>query len=214
MNQELINAMADIEDEVVFDSVNQSLADGIPAVDILADLQEGIRIVGERFANNQYFLPHLMLSGKLFKDVQDLMGDALSASDLESEGVFVLGTVKNDVHDIGKNIVSSVMGSNGFKVVDLGVDVAPEKFVEAIRETDAKVIGMSCLLTTTFQGIKDTVDAIEAADLRKGRLLMIGGGPVDENTLKFSGADVVAKTAQDGVRIAKEFLATSTEARY
>jgi methylmalonyl-CoA mutase cobalamin-binding domain/chain len=206
MNQQLIDDMADLKDEEVLAAVKASLEQGVPATEILADLQEGINIVGERFAANQYFLPQLMISGKLFKDAQAVLGDALGAREYEYDGIFLLGTVQKDVHDIGKNIVAGVMESNGFKVVDIGVDVPPARFVQAIKETDAKVIGLSCLLTTAFPSLKETVEAIDAAGLHEGRLLLIGGGPVDERTLEYCGADACCRTAQDGVEQARQFI--------
>jgi len=210
MNFDLINAMADLEEEIVVSIVEKSVQDGISTEAILADLQEGINIVGERFSRKEYFLPELMLSGKLFKDAQALLVDSGASIPENTMGSIIIGTVKNDIHDIGKNIVVSVFESNRFKVIDLGIDVPPDAFVQAIRETDARLIGMSCLLTTAFASIKETVEAIEAAGLRRDRLLLIGGGPTDRNTQKYTGADFVCSTAQDGVRIAKEFLAGYT----
>jgi methylmalonyl-CoA mutase cobalamin-binding domain/chain len=206
MNQRLIDAMADLDDDEVLKIIEVSLEESIPATEILADLQEGIKIVGDRFSKQEYFLSELMLSGKLFKDAQILLADQLATAESKYIGEFILGTVKSDIHDIGKNIVSSVLESNGFKVIDLGVDVPAENFVQAIRTTDAKVVGMSCLLTTAFEGIKNTVTAIEEAGLRDGRLLIIGGGPTDQSTVVYSGADMVCKTAQDAANVAKKFL--------
>jgi methylmalonyl-CoA mutase cobalamin-binding domain/chain len=206
MNTDLVNAMADLEDTAVFNIIEKSLCEGASAADILTDLQEGISIVGDRFASKEYFLPDLMLSGKIFKDAQAALGSEGKSYNRDYIGTFIIGTVKGDVHDIGKNIVASVFESYGFNVVDLGVDVPAERFVQAIKDTDAESVGMSCLITTAFEGIKNTVDAIEAAGLNEGRLLLIGGGPTDQSTLAYAGGDIVCKTAQDGARAAKEFL--------
>jgi methanogenic corrinoid protein MtbC1 len=207
MNQELIAAMADLDDDLVLSMVSSELESGVPAPETLAALQEGINIVGQRFAAGEYFIPHLMMSGQLLKQAQALLADALGSEATEYVASFVLGTVKNDIHDIGKDIVKSVLEANGFEVIDVGVDAEPQAFVEAIRSSDSKLVGMSCLLTTAFQGLKDTVDAIDAAGLRDGRLLLIGGGPTDETTLNYCGADVHCRTPQDAIRICKEFLA-------
>jgi dimethylamine corrinoid protein len=133
--------------------------------------------------------------------------EALRGQSQETLGTIVLGTVKNDIHDFGKNIVATVMGSNGFKVVDLGVNVEYQSFVDAVKEHDAKLVGLSCLLTTVFDDVKATVEAIKNAGLRKRVTILVGGGPVDETLIDFSGADIYSRTAQDGVNAARKTLA-------
>jgi methylmalonyl-CoA mutase cobalamin-binding domain/chain len=161
--------------------------------------------VGDLFSKNEYFLGELMLSAELFKNCQELIGSDSDKSEA-MYGKFILGTVYGDVHDIGKNIVSTVFSCNGFEVIDLGVDVKPETFIAAIKEHDAKIIGLSCLLTTAFDALKDCVNQIRTVGLDKGRLLMIGGGPVNERALEYSGADVFSINAQDGFEKAKAFV--------
>lgn len=206
MGTELVDAMAALDDEKTMMLISAGIASGESASAMLADLQSGINIVGQRFEQGEYFLPHLMLSGQLFQDAQAILEEHTDVGERSYVGKFILGTVKDDIHDIGKNIVSTVLASNGFEVIDVGVDADPQAFVQAIQQSDAKIVGMSCLLTTAFKGIKSTVEAIEEAGLREGRLLLIGGGPVDQSTVEFSGADAVCKTAQDAVRVCREFL--------
>ncbi|MDH7567911.1 MAG: cobalamin-dependent protein, partial [Clostridiales bacterium] len=121
-------------------------------------------------------------------------------------GTFVMGTIYDDIHDIGKNIVTTVMSSNGFNVVDLGVDVPTAKYVEAIKQYKPKVIGISCLLTTAFDNIKECIQTLEKEGLRKDIKVLIGGGPVDEATCKYVGADHVCKNAQETVEYSKKYM--------
>jgi methanogenic corrinoid protein MtbC1 len=120
-----------------------------------------------------------------------------------------LGTVKNDIHDFGKDIVATVMSSNGIKIIDLGVNVEHQKFVEAIKEHKPALVGMSCLLTTVFDDMRDAIQAIKDAGLRDQVTILIGGGPVDQATADYVGADFYCKTAQDGVIAAKKVLGVS-----
>lgn len=206
MNQKIIDAMADLEDEVLMEEVQAAVDAGTPDGDIIADLQKGLDIVGERFAEKEYFLSELMMSADLFNEASALLGGEDEADATEKIGTFVIGTVETDIHDIGKNIVASVMQSNGFKVIDLGVDVPVQKFVDAVREHQPQVIGLSCLLTTCFDYMKKTIESIRAEGLDQGRLILIGGGPVDDRTVAYVGADARCETAQVTVEKAKQFL--------
>jgi methylmalonyl-CoA mutase cobalamin-binding domain/chain len=208
MIETIKKAMADLEEETLYGEVKKVAAAGADRLDIIDSLQKGMEIVGDLFSKNEYFLGELMLSAELFKNCQELLGpgDQVGAS----YGKFILGTVYGDVHDIGKNIVATVFECNGFEVIDLGVDVQPETFIEAIKEhNDVKVIGLSCLLTTAFDALKDCVSQIRKEGLDKGRLLMIGGGPVNQMALDYSGADAFSINAQEGCERAKAFVAKS-----
>ncbi|MDR2957200.1 MAG: cobalamin-dependent protein [Coriobacteriales bacterium] len=204
MDQNIVKAMADLEEEKLFSLVNDAISANTPTVEIIAALQEGLAIVGNLFSEGEYFISELLLAAEVFQKCQDLFGEEKAIEPIY--GTFVLGTVEGDVHNIGKNIVHAVFESNGFSMLDLGVDVPPAKFIEAIKESDAKVIGLSCLLTTAFEAMKKTVDAIRESGLADGRLIIIGGGPVDESVLAYSGADAYAKDAQQGFFIARDFV--------
>lgn len=206
MNQKIIDAMADLDDEVLMEEVRTAFQSGVSAGDIIADLQKGLDIVGERFAQKEYFLSELMMSASIFNEAGELLGSGEEDAVFSQIGTFVIGTVETDIHDIGKNIVVSVMKSNGFHVIDLGVDVPAQKFVDAVRQYQPEVIGLSCLLTTCFAHMKKTVEAIRAEGLDKGRLILIGGGPVDDRTVAYVGADARCETAQVTVEKAKQFL--------
>lgn len=205
MEQQIINAMAELKEDDLFPAVQRAVDEGVPGADILAALQAGLGIVGERFAAEEYYLSELMLSAELFNEASALLGDEGAVS-TESLGTFLIATVETDIHDIGKNIVAAVMKSNGFAVVDLGVDVPAETVVRAIEEHRPQVVGLSCLLTTCFEKMKETITAIREKGLDEGRLILIGGAPIDDNAMRYVNADGRCPTAQDTVSMSKAFL--------
>jgi methylmalonyl-CoA mutase cobalamin-binding domain/chain len=158
--------------------------------------------IGDKYEAGDYFLSELIMSAEIFKRALEELGLDRSAADTGTRGTVVLGTVHTDIHDIGKNIVASVLSANGFKVVDLGVDVPAQKFVDAARDNNARVIGLSCLLTTAFPAMQETVAAFAAAGLRDNVTIMIGGGPVNSDLARQLGADGAGTSAQDAVILA------------
>ncbi|OAA82845.1 cobalamin B12-binding domain-containing protein [Clostridium ljungdahlii] len=205
MSKKLIDAMADLDEDVVLAEVKAQKESGTPVLDIIADLQEGMEIVGNRFEKKEYFLSELIMSAEVFNEASEIIG-GLGESSVSSNGIFVMGTIYDDIHDIGKNIVTTVMKSNGFDVKDLGVDVPTAKYIEAIKQYKPKVIGISCLLTTCFDNVKQCIKEIEDAGLRKDLKILVGGGPVDENAGKYMGADLVCKDAQQTVDFCKKAM--------
>lgn len=201
----LTEAMADLNEDEVLAQVKALQAENVPALDIISSLQEGMTIVGKRFEEKEYFLSELIMSAEIFNEASQLLGGA-AASGASKYGTFVMGTIYDDIHDIGKNIVTTVMSSNGFNVIDLGVDVPTAKYIAAIKEHNPKVIGISCLLTTAFDNIKECIETIAKEGLRDGVKILIGGGPVDEATGKYVGADHVCKNAQATVEYAKKYM--------
>lgn len=205
MSQKLVTAMADLDEDLVVSEVKTLISQGIPALDIISFLQEGMGIVGKRFEEKEYFLSELIMSAEIFNVASGLLGDA-GGDSVSKYGTFVMGTIYDDIHDIGKNIVTTVMSSNGFKVVDLGVDVPTAKYIEAIKTHNPKVIGISCLLTTCFDNVKECIKAIEDEGLRDSVKVLIGGGPVDEATCRFVKADHVCRNAQQTVEYCKKYM--------
>jgi len=205
VSKKLIDAMADLDEDVVLSEVKAQKENGTPVLDIIADLQEGMGIVGSRFEKKEYFLSELIMSAEVFNEASEIIG-GLGESSGSSNGIFVMGTIYDDIHDIGKNIVTTVMKSNGFDVKDLGVDVPTAKYIEAIKQYKPKVIGISCLLTTCFDNVKQCIKGIEDAGLRKDLKILVGGGPVDENAGKYMGADLVCKDAQQTVDFCKKVM--------
>lgn len=198
----LAQAMGDLEEDRAVRLVEEKLAAKEPALSILEELQAGMNLVGERFEAGEYFLSELIMSAEIFKRALEELGLDRSAADTGTRGTVVLGTVHTDIHDIGKNIVASVLSANGFKVVDLGVDVPVQKFVEAAQESGAQVVGLSCLLTTAFSAMQETITAFAAAGLRDKVTIIIGGGPVNADLAEQLGADGAGISAQDAVTLA------------
>lgn len=206
MPGELTNAVADLNEEKAIKMVKDRLAKNEDANKVLSDSREGMEMVGDRFGKGEYFLPELVYSAEIFKQISELVKPKLkTAAKSGPKTKVVLGTVAGDIHDIGKDIVGFMLDMNGFEVYDLGVDVPPQKFVEKIKETNAPIVALSGFLTLAFDSMKETVDAIKAAGLRGKVKIMVGGGQIDDEIRKFSGADAYGKDAMSGVTLAKEW---------
>jgi dimethylamine corrinoid protein len=200
----LAKMMKELEEAQLLSEVNKMKDEGAAGLDILQDLQEGMRLVGEKFEAGEYFLSELIMSGVVFEKAVDIIKESLEQSTDESEhGTFVIGTVKDDIHDIGKNIAATLLACRGFNVVDLGVDVPIEKFLDSIREFKPRVLGLSCLLTTCFESMKATIDAIEKEGLKSGLPVIIGGATINKSICEYVGADEFCLNANDGVQTAQ-----------
>jgi 5-methyltetrahydrofolate--homocysteine methyltransferase len=174
---------------------------------IFEDARRAMEVIGQRFAAAEYFIPELVYAGEIMKEISALVKPSLGAGgEAERLGQVVLGTVAGDIHDIGKDIVGFMLDVNGFQVFDLGVDVQPERFVDTVKESGSTIVGLSAFLTISFQSLKDTVEAIEDAGLRDKVKIMIGGGPVDEQVRRYTGADAWGKDAMEAVDLAKSFV--------
>lgn len=159
-------ALAGLDEEEALRLVNEAMAEGASALDVLKTCQEGMVEVGERFENQEYFVSDLMMSGEIFKQISAALEAELKAGESVRAGKVILGTVKGDIHDIGKDIVVNMLKSANFDVLDLGVDVSPARFISAVRESGARIVGMSGLLTLAFDSMKATVDALASEGLR------------------------------------------------
>jgi dimethylamine corrinoid protein len=162
----LAQALGDLDEEAVVKGVHEALASGVAPLAILEDLQAGMAMVGEKFERGDYFLSELIYSADIFKNAKDPLRACLEGAASSKLGTLVLGTVKNDIHDFGKDIVATVMSSNGIEVIDLGVNVEHQAFVDAIKQHRPQLVGLSCILTTVFEDMKAAIEAIEAAGLR------------------------------------------------
>ena len=202
----LAQAVGDLDEATAARLVEEKLAAGEPVLAILEELQAGMSVVGERFEGGEYYLSELIYAADIFKKAGAPLQEGLKSTVQKTLGTMVLGTVKNDIHDFGKDIVATVMSSNGIKVIDLGVNVEHQAFVDAINEHKPELVGMSCLLTTVFDDMRDAIAALADAGLRDQVTVLIGGGPVDQATCDYVGADVYCRTAQDGVAAAKRVL--------
>jgi len=187
-----------------------ALADGIQPEEILKKgLLEGMKIVGIHFKNNDIFLPEVMLSSQAMNTGMKILQPLLIRSGTKPLARVIIGTVKGDLHDIGKNIVTMMLKGGGFEVIDLGIDVSSEKFLSATKKYQPEILGMSAMLTTTMMSMKDTIDAFENENLRKQIKIIIGGTAITGNFAKEIGADGYASDAVSAVNMAKRFLENS-----
>ncbi|MBI3971128.1 MAG: corrinoid protein [Chloroflexi bacterium] len=185
----------------------QALAQGIDAGEVISSgLVPGMAVVGDRFKRNEYYIPEVLLAARAMKTSLALLQPLLSESKYEPVGTIVVGTVKGDLHDIGKNLVAMMLEGASFKVVDLGVDVSPERYVAAVKEHNAQLIGLSALLTTTMVNMRGTIAALRASGIRDQVKVIVGGAPVTQRWADEIGADGYAPDAASGVDIARELL--------
>ena len=185
----------------------QALAEGVAPGEIITKyLIPAMGEVGDRFERNEFYVPELLIAARAMQAGLAILKPLLADSDLKSVGKVVIGTVKGDLHDIGKNLVSMMLQGAGFEIVDLGVDVPPDKFVDAIKTNKADVVALSALLTTTMPAMKTTIDALKAAGLRDKVRVIIGGAPVTQRYADEIGADGYAPDANSAVRKTKQLL--------
>jgi len=202
-----VQALVEMKETEALQRAKQLLADGSDPLKILESCSRAMEIVGQRFEKGIYFLPHLMMAGEMLKQISSLIKPLIQEQKSGNQGGKVLiGTVEGDIHDIGKNIVVFLLDANGFQVRDIGINQKPSRFVEAIKDFQPKVVGMSGLLTLAFDSMKKTVQAIEEAGLREKVRIMIGGGVVTEKIKDYSGADAYAPDAMAGVRLCKQWI--------
>lgn len=208
MSGDFASLLAELKEEEVLKLTKQRLDAKEDPLKILEDARQGMEIVGHRFAAGEYFLPELVFSGELLAEITALVKPHLTGSGakVKKVGKVVIGTVAGDIHDIGLNIVDFMLDVNGFEVTNLGVDVPVEKFVKAMQDTQAPVLGLSGFLTPAFDAMKQTVEALEKAGLRKNIKVMIGGGQIDDEVRKYANADAFGKDAMAAVALAKQWI--------
>jgi methanogenic corrinoid protein MtbC1 len=205
MSQKLIDAITEMREEDAIAITNELLNGGASPADILGACKDAMDVIGKRFEVGEAFIPELMLAGEMMTAITGVLKPRMAEETSgEKLGKIVLGTVQGDIHDIAKDIVGFMLDLNGFEVTDLGVDVPPAKFVETVKETGAKIVGLSGFLTLAFDPMKDTVTALKAAGLEDVKV-MIGGGQVDENIRQYTGADAYGKDAMAAVALATDW---------
>ena len=186
----------------------QALAQGIDPLKLVNDyMVPAMSEVGRRFECNEYFVPELLISARSMKAALALIRPLLTARGDKPIGRVALGTVKGDLHDIGKNLVASLLEGGGFEVIDLGVNVAPEEFIAAVKEKQANIIAMSALLTTTMPSMRTTIDALKNAGVRSQVKVLIGGAPITQNYAEEIGADGYSESAVGAVALARKAVA-------
>ena len=205
MTQQLIDAITEMREEEALKLTNELLDNGSSPAEILGACKDAMDVIGKRFECGEAFIPELMLAGEMMTSITGVLKPRMAEeAGGEKLGKIVLGTVQGDIHDIAKDIVGFMLDLNGFEVTDLGVDVAPEKFVEAVKETGAKMVGLSGFLTLAFDPMKETVKALKDAGLTEVKI-MIGGGQIDENIRQYTGADAYGRDAMAAVALAKDW---------
>jgi len=208
MNKELVNAMADLNRTKVLEIVREEIGIGTDPLRIIDWLSEGVKIVGENFEKKEYFLAELITGGDIFDNAFQELKPILEKRDLvpQSKGKIVLGTVQGDVHDIGKNIVKTILTASGFSVEDLGVDVQPEKFIEAVKQPEIKILGLSALLTIAIDSVKNIITLLEEENLRSKVKIIVGGSAFTEEIANKLGVDAFGKDPQEAVKICQKFI--------
>ena len=209
-SQKLFDAIVDGKAQVAASLVEEEIEAGVDPVALISETMiPAMDEVGRLFQEEEFFVPELMLAGRAMKAAMEPLRPLLAAAGAKPVGVVVAGAVKGDLHDIGKNLVISMLEGASFKVVDLGADVWPDKFVAAIREHHPQIVCLSALLTTTMTAMKTTIEAIKAAGLRRDVKILIGGAPISEAYANEIGADGYGASATDAVKLARRQVGLS-----
>jgi methanogenic corrinoid protein MtbC1 len=209
LSEKLIDAMVNMRETEAMEFVKTLMDKGEDPLKILGYCTQAMEIVGQRFEAGDYFLPELLMAGEMLKQISEIVKPkipSMGAAEVQKMGRVLIGTVQGDIHDIGKDIVTFLLDVNGFEVNDLGIDVPPAKFVEAIKSFQPHVVGMSGLLTLAYDAMRDTVAAIAAAGLRNDVKIIIGGGQMSEKIREYAGADAYGKDAVGGIAQIKKWV--------
>ena len=205
--QDVSNLVIAGKSKLIGAAVQSTLDEGVPASEILDAMIGAMDIVGERFKNNEIFVPEMLVAARAMKKGVEVLKPHLASGAVGALGKMIIGTVQGDLHDIGKNLVAMMIESAGFEVIDLGVDVPHEKFVEAVRENpDVKIVGLSALLTTTMPALRDAVALLNQQDFRKNIKVMVGGAPITQSFADEIGADGYSSDAASAAQLAKELV--------
>lgn len=209
-NSNLIEAIADLREEEVLSTLKQRLEDGEDPLHLFHECQKGMYQVGVRYSREEYFISGLIMADEILRQVIEIISPAIQNQKWENQaqGTVLLGTVENDIHDLGKNIVKMLLSCNGFAVHDLGVDVRPEKFVEELNRIKPDIIGLSCLISSAYDSMEKTIEIIkqETAEWEKKPYIIIGGNQIDRNTALQVGSDYWVNDAMSGVEICKKIV--------
>ncbi|MHA2288845.1 MAG: cobalamin B12-binding domain-containing protein [Promethearchaeota archaeon] len=205
---DFISEIVELNENKVNDMVKERLQNSENPLNIMNDVREAMKIIGDKFSNKEYFLPELIMSGEILRQIFEKIGPKLKESQAgaEMKGKVLLGTVFGDIHDIGKDVVKFMLDANGFEVMDLGVDVPADKFIESLKEFKPKVLALSGFLTLAYDSMKEIIDKLKTTGLRESVKIMIGGGTVDERIVEFVGADAYGESAVDAVNLATKWM--------
>jgi len=202
----LRDAIVNLDIDGVKKAAEEALAAGIPAYKAVIDgMAKGMGIVGQKYEDGEYFLAELIMAGETMKEGMAVLEPHLKAGDIKTAGKVVIGTVRGDLHDIGKNVVATLLKAANFEVIDLGVDISAEQFIETVKKENPDILAMSALLTTTMIEMENVMKALEKEGLRDKVKVIIGGAPITPEYAKKIGADAAAKDAVEGIRICTEW---------
>ncbi|MDQ7094432.1 cobalamin-dependent protein [Desulfosporosinus sp. PR] len=206
MEDELQIAMADLDEERTLRLVRERIQAGYTSVDIIESCRRGVEIVGEKYSESDYFLSDLIMSEEILKEVMRVLEPHIPVNSQKGLPLIVMGTIEGDIHDLGKNIIIYLLRSSGYQVQDLGVDVTPEKFIQAVNETKASILGISVLLSFCVGSIKKVVDLLTDAGLRDSVKVVVGGYPVNQQVKEYTGADFYANDVTEALKIYRDIL--------
>ena len=208
MLSQLTKNLIELERDKVLSEVKERLIQGEDPMRMIEECKEGMALVGEKYKNKEYFLAELMLSGDLFKEAMELIDPYLGENTAESDikGKIILVTIKGDIHDLGKNVLGTLLKLEGFKIYDLGVDINPDIVIEKVKEIQPDFLGFSSLLTITFDPMKEVIDKLEDAGLRDKVKIMVGGGITTPLVKDYIGADFQTIDAMEGVQYCLEYI--------
>lgn len=205
---DFVNEIVELNENNVNELVKKRLENNEDPLKIMDDVKKAMKIIGDKFNNKEYFLPELIMSGEILRQIFEALGPKLkdAQSTEKKKGKVLLGTVAGDIHDIGKDVVKFMLDVNGFDVLDLGVDVPHEKFIESLKEFKPKVLALSGFLTLAFDSMKEIIQKINEAGLRDTVKIMIGGGTLDERIVEYVDADAYGDSAVEAVNLATKWM--------
>jgi methanogenic corrinoid protein MtbC1 len=211
----LREAIVEMQEEEALALAKAFVAAGGQPEEVLEICRQALEMVGNRFEKGEYFLPELVLAGEMLREISEIIKPLLAAKaggPAKSAGTVVIATVHGDLHDIGKNIVCFMLEVNGYKVVDLGIDVPVDKIVDTVRESHPLVLGLSGFLTLAFDSMKETIDALAQTGLRDKLKIMIGGGQIDDAVRAYTGADAFGRNAMAAVTLCRQWIKPASDA--
>lgn len=207
MNDKLVHLMADLKEKETIAMVKELIREGADLMEILDAARSAMELVGKRFESGEYFIPDLFMAGEMMKGISEIVKPLLKKGDTSTKkGKILIGTVAGDIHDIGKNIVTFMLDVSGYDVLDLGIDVPVNTFVEKTRDFQPQVVGLSGFLTLAFDSMKKTVEALQQAGLRNQVKIMIGGGQIDDEVRKYVRADAYGRDAVAAVNLCRQWI--------
>ncbi|MBA3028237.1 MAG: cobalamin-binding protein [Desulfobacteraceae bacterium] len=201
MNEELSKSLSDLNEDQVLNLVKKALDDGAGTMDILSACRAGMTQIGKRYESGEYYVSDLIMAGEIFKQAVQLLGGDAQKNAGGLRDKVVVGTVKGDVHDIGKDLVVGMLRANGYDVIDLGVDVPADVFIDTLEQSGARILGLSGLLTVAYDSMKDTMNRLTTKGLRTSIKVMVGGGAMTDKVREYIGADAMGADAQAAVSI-------------